>query len=114
MPNENQPQKRLTMDDLVGKEALDKLSELENAEVNAALSLMALENEKVKLLAVSRRVEDERRRLFEKLLIERGLSPNVPATIDSTTGRMSLVRPHTPSSQEAPLPAQEASTNGQA
>ena len=101
-----QPPKRLTMDDPVGKETLDKLAELEGAEVNSAMQLMALEQEKVKLLAVGRRVEDERHRIFEKLLMERGLAPNSPATIDSTTGKISLVRPPQITVPQGPPPAQ--------
>lgn len=97
MANEAQapqaPQKRLTLDDPVGKEALDKLAELETTEINTALQLMAIKQEEVKLLAVGRRVEDERHRIFEKLLIDRGLAPNTPATIDSTTGKITVVRP---------------------
>lgn len=92
MSNESQ-QKRLTMDDPVGKEVLGKLAELEQAELNAAMQLMALEQEKVKLLAVARRVEDERHKVFEKILMERGLAPTAPATIDSTTGKLTLVKP---------------------
>jgi hypothetical protein len=106
MANENpQPaQKRLTLDDPVGKEALDKLAELEQAEVNAAMQLLALEQEKVKLLAVGRRVDDERHKVFEKLLMERGLAPNAPATIDATTGKISLVKVPGPQAQPAPTP----------
>lgn len=109
-----QPQKRLTLDDPVGKEALDKLAELETTEINAALQLMAVKQEEVKLLAVGRRVEDERHRLFEKLLMERGLAPNTPATIDSTTGKITLVRP--PQGMGAPqaMPPQVAAAVAQA
>lgn len=96
MANENAPQpKRLTLEDPVGKDVLDKLADLEQTEVNACLQLMAIEQEKVKLLAVGRRVYDERSKIFEKLLMERGLAPNAPATIDSTTGKLTLVRPPT-------------------
>jgi hypothetical protein len=105
MANETQqPQKRLTLDDPIGKEALEKLGELEQAEVNASLQLMAIKQEEVKLLAVGRRVDDERHRIFEKLLMERGLPPNAPATIDSTTGKISLVRPPGPPAPPGPVP----------
>ncbi len=105
MANENvPPQKRLTLDDPVGKEALDKLGELEGAEVNASMQLMALEQEKVKILAAGRRIDEERHKIFEKLLMERGLAPNAPATIDSTTGKITLVQPPKFSVPQPPPP----------
>ncbi len=108
MANENAAQKRLTMDDPVGKEVLDKLAELESAEINASLQLMAIKQEEVKLLAAGRRIEDERHRIFEKLLIDRGMSPQAPATIDQTTGKISLVRPAQPPLQAQQAPAPQA------
>jgi hypothetical protein len=121
MANEAQPQKRLTLDDPIGKEALEKLGELETAEVNAALQLMAIKQEEVKLLAVGRRVEDERHKIFERLLMERGFAPNAPATIDSTTGKITLVRPpgppgpvpHPTTASPAPSPPAQPAANGQ-
>ncbi len=115
MANENpaQPQ-RATLEDPVGQDVLAKLGELEQTEMSAAMQLMTIEQEKVKLLAVGRRVDDERRRIFEKLLMERGLSPNTPATIDSTTGRITLVRPLTaPTAQAHPVVPPAAPPNGQ-
>jgi hypothetical protein len=106
-------QKKLTLDDPIGKEALDKLADLETAEINASLQLMGMEQEKIKLLAAGRRIEDERHRLFEKLLMERGLPPGTAATIDSTTGKMTLV-PH-PGAPPPPVPPSPpaAQANGQ-
>jgi hypothetical protein len=96
MQMSNEPQsatKRLTIDDPVGKETLDKLAELETGEINTSLQLMALKQEEVRLLAVGRKIDDERHRIFERLLMERGLAPNNQATIDSATGKITLVRP---------------------
>jgi hypothetical protein len=104
MANENAPQRRLTLNDPVGKEAIDKLSELENAEVNAALQLMALEQDKVRILAVGRKILDERHRLFEKLLMDRGLAPNSGASIDIETGRLTLTPVPVPFGQPRPQP----------
>jgi hypothetical protein len=109
-----QQQKRLTLDDPVGKESLDKLAELETTEINTALQLMAIKQEEVKLLAVGRRIEDERHRLFEKLLIDRGLAPNTPATIDSTSGKITVVRPQQPMGAPQAIPPQVAAAIAQA
>ena len=104
----NETSQRLTMDDPVGKEVLEKLAELESAEINAALSLMAMKQEEIKILAVARRVEDERLKIFEKILIDRGVAPNVPATIDQVTGKISLVRPAAQQAPQATPPAAPA------
>lgn len=84
----NEPAKKLNLNDPIGKEALDKLAELEAAEVNTALNIKALRQEEIKLLAADRRIQDERTRLFQKLLMDRGLAPNTPAQIDRETGRI--------------------------
>ena len=91
MSENNASNRKLTLDDPVGADTLEKLRELEGVE--AAMQLMALEQTKIKLLAAGRRVEDERHRAFEKLLMERGLAPNTPATIDAGTGKITLVHP---------------------
>jgi hypothetical protein len=92
MANEHAPQ-RLTLDDPVGKEVIEKLSELEMMQVNAAMHLMGIKREEVRLLAVDRKVEDERHKMFERLLMERGLPPSTPATIDFATGKVHLMKP---------------------
>jgi hypothetical protein len=111
------PQKKLTLEDPVGKEALDKLAELEAAEINAAMQVLALRQEEVKLLAASARVDQDRQKLFQKLLIERGLAPNTPASIDPGTGKITVLRQPGPP-QPQPQPAQAAPEapppNGQA
>jgi hypothetical protein len=114
MANENAqpPQKRLTLEDPAGKDVLDKLGELETLEVNASLQLLSIEQEKVRILAVGRRVLDERNRIFEKLLIDRGLAPSAPVSIDTATGKISLVKPPQTSPQAPPV-AQAPATNGQ-
>lgn len=93
MSENNASNRKLTLDDPVGADTLEKLRELEGVEIDAAMQLMALEQTKIKLLAAGRRVEDERHRAFEKLLMERGLAPNTPATIDAGTGKITLVHP---------------------
>lgn len=93
MSNETESNvKRLTLDDPVGKEVLERFSELENITANIGIQFIELEQEKVKLLAAKRKVDDERQRIFEKLLMDRGLPPNTPANIDAQTGKMSLIQ----------------------
>jgi hypothetical protein len=42
-------------------------------------------------MVAARRIEDERQRLFEKVLVDRGLHPSTAINIDSGNGRISLV-----------------------
>ncbi len=111
MSNET-PQKKLTLEDPVGKEALDKLAELEAAEINAALQVLALRREEVTLLAASGRVDADRQKLFQKLLIERGLAPNTAASIDPATGKLTVLRQAPQPVQAAPAPAAPPPPNG--
>ena len=58
MSENNASNRKLTLDDPVGADTLEKLRELEGVEIDAAMQLMALEQTKIKLLAAGRRVED--------------------------------------------------------
>src|SRR5271166_5496102 len=93
MSDTNASNRKPTLDDPVGAEVLAKLHELQGVEVDAALQLMELEQTKISLLAADRRVKDERHRIFEKLLMDRGLPPNTPATIDAGSGKITLAQP---------------------
>lgn len=104
----NEAPKKLTPNDPIGKEALDKLAELESAEINTALNLKALRQEEIKLLAADRRIEDERQKLFQKILMDRGLAPNTPAQIDPATGKIILMKNTPPVQGPSAAPAQAA------
>ncbi len=88
--NAGTPRGRVTLEDPVGKKMLDRLAELEATETDAALKLMALKQEETKLVALGRHVEDERLRIFGKLLVDRGFQPDTPATIDAATGKITI------------------------
>jgi len=114
MKMSNESNAKLTLEDPVGKEALDKLAELEAAEINTALQVLALRQEEVKLLAASHRIDADRQKLFQRLLIERGLAPNTAASIDPATGKITVLKQPGP---PQPVPAQAAPLappNGQA
>lgn len=84
---------KLTLNDPVGKETLDKLGELEGVRSEIGNQLLDIKNEEIKLLAAARKVDEERYRLFERCLMERGLAPNTPANINAQTGLITLIGP---------------------
>lgn len=89
-------QNRLTINDPVSKEVLQNFEELDDAHTRIALRLLQLENEKIQLLAAAKRNSEEQKRLFEKVLIERGLSPMTHASLDFDTGKLTLNKDQTP------------------
>lgn len=81
---------RLTVDDPVPTETLKQFGQLEAANMQLSLRLMSLEKEKVLLLASSKRVDEQHQRLFESVLVERGIAPGTPADIDAKSGKVTL------------------------
>ena len=83
--------KRLTPEDPVDEETRARFSSLQDARLRTGDRLLDLELEKVKLIRSASAIDNERQKLFEKILIERGLSPNQPVTIDSATGQIKVI-----------------------
>lgn len=76
----------------VPKESLGRLRDLEVTRTRLGHQLIDLENEKISILATARRIDDERNKLFQVLLMERGLPPNTPASIDPETGVLTVLQ----------------------
>lgn len=89
--NGQQTPPRLTQTDPVSQDQLKRLQLLQESHTDIAVRFLTLENEKVKLLAASRRLDDEKQRIFESILIERGLAPDVPVEIDATNGQIRVL-----------------------
>lgn len=109
-PNDNgqqQPQRRLTTDDPVSMEQLNRLRLLQESRLDVSDRFMTLEQEKVKLLAAARRIDEEKQRVFQGILLERGLAPDATVEIDASSGRLKLISDDQPASPPAP-PAPEA------
>lgn len=92
--------KKLSVNDPVDAVSRKRLEDLAAARYEFGERLLELEQEKVKLLVAANRVDEERGRLFEKLLVDRGLSPTTPVEIEAQTGAIKLLRP-TPMPTEA-------------
>jgi len=107
--------KRLSAEDPVDKATLDKLAELENARFQIGGQLLEIEQERVRLLAAAHQVDQQRQRLFEKVLLDRGLPPNAGVEINSSTGILkihSLPGVHVPAPVPPGAPAQAPAPNG--
>ena len=82
------PEKKLTLDDPVDADTLTKFSDLQSARLQAAERLLDLEQEKIRTLRAASNIDTERQRLFEAVLMSRGLPPNAPVEIDAKTGKV--------------------------
>jgi len=87
---------KLTVQDPVSQESLKEFNQLEAARHEIALRLLELEQERVRLLAAAHKVGQQHERLFEKVLVDRGLTPTTPVDIDSTTGIIKVREPVKP------------------
>jgi hypothetical protein len=93
--------RKLTVDDPVDLEGLERFNKLESARHEVALRLLEIEQERVRLLGAAHEVDKQTQRLFEKILLDRGLKPNSPVDINSTTGKITV---RTPPKPEEPPP----------
>jgi len=83
--------KRLTVDDPVDEETRGKFTALQDTRLRIGERLIDLELERVKLIRSASAVDNERQKLFERVLIERGLAPNQTVSIDSATGQIKVI-----------------------
>ncbi len=98
-------EKKLTMNDPVDPSTLKRLGELTAARYDLADKLLDLEQQKVGILVGAKQIDDEKARLFNKLLMERGLPPNTAVEIDSESGLITVHQRQAASAPaEAPAP----------
>jgi hypothetical protein len=86
-----QEKKRLTVEDPIDEETRSKFLSLQDSRLRVGNRLLDLELERVRLIRTASTVDNERQKLFESILIERGLSPSQPITIDSDTGQITVI-----------------------
>lgn len=87
----SQSEKRpLTVDDPVDAEILQQFRSLREARDRIADSLLSMEQEKIQLLAAAKKIDDQRNRLFEGCLVDRGMAPDTGVEIDARTGKLNL------------------------
>jgi hypothetical protein len=82
---------KLTPTDPVDEETMKKLSELHEARLKIADRVLDLEAEKIRLMVAVRQVDMEKNRIFEKVLVDRGLPPGFPINIEGSSGKIQLL-----------------------
>lgn len=87
---------KLTVNDPVDTETRKRLEELGGARYEVADKLLEMEQEKIKLLVAANRLDEERSRTFEKILMDRGLAPTTPIEIEAQTGNLRVLHPQQP------------------
>jgi hypothetical protein len=81
----------LTPSDPVPADVLAKFSELDSARYELGFRLLELEQERVRILAAAHQVDQQRQRLFEQVLVERGLQPGTAVSINDKTGEINVI-----------------------
>jgi len=81
----------LTQNDPVDTETLEQFRRLQEARQRFADNLLALEQEKIQLLAAVKKIDDQRNRLFEACCIERGIPPQTTIEVDGRTGKIEIL-----------------------
>lgn len=92
--------RRLTTQDPVDQQTLKELDILDLSRIEVGSQLLTLEQERVRLIIAGDKIDQQRMRIFEKILIERGLDPKTMVSIDSKTGEIQ-VKSDTAPAQEA-------------
>lgn len=96
--------KRLTVEDPIDQTTLTQFAELEGHKNQLGGRLIDIKAEEVKIMVAARRIDEEKQRLFEKVLVDRGLHPSTAVEIEASTGLIRVLRPH----QEAPAAGEES------
>ena len=94
--------KQLTANDPVSEEVFEQLVSLRDAKQQFATKLLDLEGEKIQILAAAKRIEQQTRRMFEQILVERGIAPDTIAFVDASTRKLVFKKPEETPEQEAP------------
>lgn len=87
-----QTEKKLTLEDPMSAETLKKLEQLSSTKLQLCERYVELEDEKVRCLVGIRQLDQEKQRVFEKELMDRGLAPNTPVEVNAKTGKIALVK----------------------
>jgi lipase chaperone LimK len=90
--NVDEKKEETTKEQPVPQEVIDRLDELDRVRSRLGQQLLDLENERISILATSRKLDEERGKIFQALLVERGLSPDTPVRIDPKTRVLSVIK----------------------
>lgn len=102
------PAQGLTPNDPVSQEELARLEELDKLKQGIANKNLDLDQEKIKLLGAAKRIDMEYQSAFDKILVDRGISPGTRVFIEKN-GRLRLNQERLPQDEmpEVPPPQEE-------
>lgn len=103
-------EKRLTANDPVSQETLQAFGQLEDAKIRVAMELLTIEQRKIQLLAATKKLDEQHSRLFEAILVERGLPPDTRIDIDVRTGGIKVHNPQNAAPPVADPPVESEAT----
>ncbi len=92
MANESDRKAKLTINDPVDPVVLKRIGEIQNRRFQLGDAMIDLEQEKIKLIVESRKLDDEKTRLFAGIFSSRGIMPGTPIEIDPENGRLSFIK----------------------
>jgi len=84
---------KLNADTPIDAETLRKFEELEGAKAGIAEQFLALEQSRIRLLTAAGQVDTQRRRLYETVLVSRGIDPTTPVEVNGETGVIKVLKP---------------------
>jgi hypothetical protein len=88
--NESNQKKQLSLEDPVDPGTMAQLSRIHQSQAQIAERLARMELEKVRLMRAFSGMDTEQQKIFDDLLISRGLPPNLPVEITAGTGKIKL------------------------
>lgn len=89
--SEETDKKRLTPEDPVSAAELEGLARLRDVRMSIGAQLIDLELQKVQLLGSVRRIDEQNQRIFDTLLVDRGLPPGTTIELDGKTGKIKVL-----------------------
>ncbi len=89
----NGSERRLTINDPVSPETVQQLRQIQSAQADLGLELLRLEQRRIQVLAVAKKLDEQHQRVFQGILVERGLDPTTPVELDGTSGKISMKKP---------------------
>jgi hypothetical protein len=84
--------RHLTPDDPLTREEMGQLDIVEDAYGQVARRMLGMELEKVQLLAAGRRLTDQKKALFDRILTSRGLDPQTPVQVDERSHKLIVLK----------------------
>src|ERR1700679_1785256 len=110
MANESERKAKLTLTHPEDPATPTRIGEIQTRRFQLGDAMIDLEQEKVKILVESRKLDEEKNRLFAGILVSRSITPGVPVEIDPENGKISLIKAN--GRVEVPVPTLDGSPPG--